>query len=336
MNKSSLEKRSSLWPNRFAWLIAAVTFPLIWVGGLVTTYDAGMAVPDWPGTYGYNMFSYPLSTWWSGPWDLFIEHGHRLLGSLAGLLAIGLVVTSFRTKTPSWFRILAIAALLLVIGQGALGGIRVLAVDRFVAKVHGCVGPAFFAFAVGLAVASSKWWRGEVGRPESGAKSGFSLSISCLLLAYLQLVLGANLRHIAVDADPMIFRTIVVLHVVFAFLVLFHAIGLAIRLRGNRAEYEAVGTPALFLVGIVSVQIMLGLGTWIVKYGFAGWLDDFAFASGYLIEPKSMMYSNTITAHVATGSLILAFSTFISTRIARVSLAHKFAAKSQLTSEGAA
>ena len=62
------------------------TFPLIWVGGLVTTYDAGMAVPDWPNTYGYNLFLYPWQTWLSGPWDLFIEHGHRLLGALVGMI----------------------------------------------------------------------------------------------------------------------------------------------------------------------------------------------------------------------------------------------------------
>ncbi len=72
-------------PHRVAWALVCTVFPLIWVGGLVTTYDAGMAVPDWPGTYGYNMFLYPWTSWLAAPWDLFIEHGHRLLGSLAGI-----------------------------------------------------------------------------------------------------------------------------------------------------------------------------------------------------------------------------------------------------------
>ena len=62
-------------------VLVCATFPLIWVGGLVTTYEAGMAVPDWPTTYGYNLFLYPWQTWICGPWDLFIEHGHRLLGA---------------------------------------------------------------------------------------------------------------------------------------------------------------------------------------------------------------------------------------------------------------
>ncbi|MFM7846796.1 MAG: hypothetical protein ACKPEY_21530, partial [Planctomycetota bacterium] len=79
------------WPARCAVLLRAVTLVLISVGALVTTYDAGMAVPDWPTTYGYNMFAYPWQTWLSGPFDLLIEHGHRLLGSLVGFIAIGLV-----------------------------------------------------------------------------------------------------------------------------------------------------------------------------------------------------------------------------------------------------
>ena len=80
--------------GRIGWrvLLVCATFPLIWVGGLVTTYDAGMAVPDWPTTYGYNLFLYPWQTWFSGPWDLFIEHGHRLFGAAVGMLTIGSVV----------------------------------------------------------------------------------------------------------------------------------------------------------------------------------------------------------------------------------------------------
>src|SRR6187401_2379732 len=87
-------QRTSPWPHRLAVALALITFPLIWVGGLVTTYDAGMAVPDWPNTFGYNLLLYPWQTWLGGPWDLFIEHGHRLLGMAAGLLAIALVATT--------------------------------------------------------------------------------------------------------------------------------------------------------------------------------------------------------------------------------------------------
>ena len=70
--------------HRLTVLVVCLVWPLIWVGGLVTTNDAGMAVPDWPNTYGYNLFLYPYDTWFFGPFDLFIEHGHRLLGAVVG------------------------------------------------------------------------------------------------------------------------------------------------------------------------------------------------------------------------------------------------------------
>src|SRR5437762_12773990 len=137
--------RFSAWPHRLAVALALVTFPLIWVGGLVTTYDAGMAVPDWPGTYGYNLLLYPWTTWLAGPWDLFIEHGHRLLGATSGLMTIGFVIVVFAFDRRLSMRFLAIGALALVLGQGLLGGQRVLLGARQIALIHGCVGPLFFA-----------------------------------------------------------------------------------------------------------------------------------------------------------------------------------------------
>src|SRR5204863_1037959 len=117
--------RPSPWPHRLAVALALVTFPLIWVGGLVTTYDAGMAVPDWPGTYGYNLLRYPWQSWLAGPFDLFIEHGHRLLGATAGLLAIALVTVVLITDRRRWLVAASFGALALVIFQGILGGARV-------------------------------------------------------------------------------------------------------------------------------------------------------------------------------------------------------------------
>ena len=100
MNSESKFNFVKLW----AWMSAAFIFPLIWVGGLVTTHDAGMAVPDWPGTYGYNLFLYPLSTWLYGPFDLLIEHGHRLLGSWVGFLVILLCIWAWNTESRGWYR----------------------------------------------------------------------------------------------------------------------------------------------------------------------------------------------------------------------------------------
>src|ERR1700747_3739654 len=95
---------ASPWPHRMAVLLVCATFPLIWVGGLVTTYKAGMAVPDWPNTYGYNLFLYPWQTWLYGPWDLFVEHGHRMLAAAVGIITILLLVVLMRFDPRNWVR----------------------------------------------------------------------------------------------------------------------------------------------------------------------------------------------------------------------------------------
>src|SRR5690349_15701682 len=118
-------------------LLAAATFPLVWIGGLVTSSKAGMAVPDWPTTYGYNPFLYPLSTWWNASWDVFVEHGHRLFGALVGLIAIGLVIVVWASDRRMWLRWAAVGALALVCLQGALGGLRVKFDDATFARIHG-------------------------------------------------------------------------------------------------------------------------------------------------------------------------------------------------------
>ena len=101
----------SPWPHRWAVALVCATFPLIWIGGLVTTYGAGMAVPDWPNTYGYNLFLYPWQTWLYGPSKLFIEHGHRLFGSLVGLVTIGFVISTWWCQSGALLRWLGAAAL---------------------------------------------------------------------------------------------------------------------------------------------------------------------------------------------------------------------------------
>src|SRR6266480_3193946 len=159
MTQPIINAERSPWPHRLARTLVCATFPLIWVGGMVTTYNAGMAVPDWPTTYGYNLFLYPWQTWFAGPWDLFIEHGHRLLGATAGVLSIALVVVVLVTDSRRSLVIASFGALALVFVQGVLGGARVLFDERLIALIHGCVGPLFFAYLGGLVVATSRWWR---------------------------------------------------------------------------------------------------------------------------------------------------------------------------------
>ena len=152
---------TSPWPHRLAVLLVGMTFPLIWVGGLVTTYDAGMSVPDWPNTYGYNLLLYPWSSWISGPWDLFIEHGHRLLAVCVGLLTIGLLIVTWLQEPRRWVKWLSVGCLTMVLLQGALGGARVLLDEILLAQIHGVIGPLFFLVCVALAAVTSGWWQAD-------------------------------------------------------------------------------------------------------------------------------------------------------------------------------
>ncbi|MBM4296282.1 MAG: cytochrome oxidase assembly protein, partial [Deltaproteobacteria bacterium] len=113
----------SNWPHRLAVILACATFPLLFIGGLVTSLGVGLAVPDWPTTFGYNMILYPWSKMVGG---IFYEHSHRLVASTVGLLTIALALIFWFYEPRRWLRWLGAAALALVIVQGVLGGLRVV------------------------------------------------------------------------------------------------------------------------------------------------------------------------------------------------------------------
>lgn len=308
----------SNWPHRLARVLVCATFPLIWVGGLVTTYDAGMAVPDWPSTYGYNLFLYPWQTWIAGPWDLFIEHGHRLLGALVGMITIAFVAAVWLKEHRPWMRVAALAALAAVIFQGVLGGQRVLLDSRTVAMLHGCFGPAFFAYAAALAVVTSRWWRETSLR---GDRAGFSrfarLAIATVAVAYVQLVLGAQLRHRDPGGDPNQFRLLVLFHLFTAAALVVHAI-LLLRRSKSLVDQPLVRLPAKVLMTLLSLQLALGAGTWVVKYGWPAWFAGFAWAQGHVNTTESLPQVLITTAHAALGSSVLAVSLVAAVRSLRV------------------
>jgi cytochrome c oxidase assembly protein subunit 15 len=300
-------------------VLVCATFPLIWVGGLVTTYDAGMAVPDWPTTYGYNLFLYPWTTWIAGPWDLFIEHGHRLLGALAGMITIVLVAVTWRYDDRRWLRWLAVGALLLVVVQGMLGGARVIQDERQLAKIHGCIGPAFFALATALAVFTSRIWKvGPTAAPDGRARKLHRLAVLTASLAYLQLVLGANLRHIPVTASVTEFRAALIFHLLGAVAVTVHVILLAIHVLRRHAAETPLRVPALVLSVLIVLQLTLGAASWIVKYSLPTGIHDAGAFSGFTIENEGLLQSLTVTAHTAGGSLILAVAVLLSLRALRL------------------
>ncbi len=309
--------------HRWSIALVLVVFPLIWIGGLVTTTDSGMAVPDWPNTYGYNLFLYPVYDWFFGPWDLFVEHGHRLLATLAGLLTIVVAVMTWRNRNerPGLNRV-ALIAVVMVVVQGVLGGLRVVLDQRTLAMIHGCFGPAYFMVTVSILVVSSRWWSGCAAKlPETRITSGFAFqrfSLMMLLGSFVQLVIGANLRHVSEFAPPDYFQWLVVAHVVLAVAIAFGSFVLYWMCR-HRAWREAKLTRyGALLVFCVLIQIGLGVGTWAVKFGWPWFLGDWPFAARFVVPEKSFLQMNLITAHVATGSLILGLLTLLVCRSCRV------------------
>ena len=177
-------------------LTACATFPLIFMGGLVTSHGAGMSVPDWPNSYGYNMFLFPPRLWIGG---ILYEHTHRLMGTVVGMLSIALTIWAWRFENRRWVRWLATSVLFAVIFQGVLGGLRVVLVKLDLAIVHACFAQAFFCLAALVAVVTSRWWMEADDRSRSdAAASGRRLITACVfavILIYSQLIVGATMRH---------------------------------------------------------------------------------------------------------------------------------------------
>src|ERR671916_695108 len=181
----------SLGLNRFAILVACATFFLIVAGALVTSNDAGLATPDWPLSNG-QFFPKMVG-------NLFWEHGHRMVATTVGMLTIGLMIYILRKEKRDWVRKLGIFALLAVITQGLLGGLTVkLMLPLAVSTAHATLAQLFFCTTVSLAVFTSRSWM--EARPLQEEKGSLPLRYLCtaaLVTIFLQLIIGATLRHSA-------------------------------------------------------------------------------------------------------------------------------------------
>lgn len=181
------------WLHRYAVTCAVATLGLIGLGGLVTSKGVGMAVPDWPTTYGYNMFLFPVSQWVGG---IFYEHTHRLYASAVGLLTTILAAWLQFREGRRWLRALGWLAVALVIVQGVLGGLRVSLMADFMGVFHGALAQGFLVLLAVIALFTSRRWM--EGRPEAGSFPAARLARAGGVLAALvftQLLLGAVMRH---------------------------------------------------------------------------------------------------------------------------------------------
>jgi len=186
--------KTNPWLCGFAGLTAFATFLLLGLGGLVTSHEAGMSVPDWPTSYGYNMFALPIKLWSGGA---FFEHTHRLLASAVGLMTTVLTVWLWLKDPRSWMRWLGVAAFLGVVAQGVLGGLRVTMHMDSLGIYHGTIAQLFFALTCALVLFTSRFWAGlvanrQIRRVPSGLRT---LVLVTTLLILGQLILGATMRH---------------------------------------------------------------------------------------------------------------------------------------------
>lgn len=176
----------------YAVLTAVSAFFLLLSGGLVTSKGVGMTVPDWPTTYGYNMFLFPLSRWTGG---IFYEHAHRLIASGVGLMTVILAVVLWFAEPRKWVRVLGYVAVVAVIVQGVLGGLRVTMIKDEIGIFHGMLAQAFISLLVVIAVVTSKAFATGGARWRWHAPGLLRWAITLTVLIYLQLAIGATMRH---------------------------------------------------------------------------------------------------------------------------------------------
>ena len=293
------------WLHRFATFVAACTVLLIAAGGMVTSTGSGLAVPDWPNTYGEFMFTYPYEKWVGG---IFYEHGHRLIASTVGFLTVILAVWLWKVETRRWVRWLGFIALGAVILQGVLGGLTVLLLLPAPVSIgHAGLAQLFFCSTVALALFTSAGWRTAPPAPDDGRLR--RLALATTVAVYVQILLGATMRHtaagLAIPDFPLAFGGIVppawnagvaihYAHRVGALIVLIAVYAAAIRVWRHHAARMDFVWPALLLVLLVGSQVTLG---------------------GYVVWSGLQPIVNT--AHVVNGALVLAASLVLTLRAYR-------------------
>ena len=252
------------------------------------------AVPDWPTTFGVNMFLYDFV---NSAWGVFIEHGHRLYGSAVGLcLLIVAPLLQFSKRVPGRFKAAAWFALAGVILQGVMGGLRVTRISTSLAMVHGCFGQAFFAFLACLTAWTSRTWAriGEETDDTSHdlASAGTAkFAVGALLLVYAQVIAGAWLRHFPAPGK-------LYLHGILGIAVVAVLTILSAKLKREPvAKIRGVRRSRAILTGLAHTQLLLGFFAWWVMRPFDG-------------IPKRVTDLSAVvrTTHQANGALVLAFA----------------------------
>ena len=296
-----------MWLHRYAKLVSAATVVLIVAGGLVTSTGSGLAVPDWPTSYGWNMFTFPMKHMVGG---IFYEHGHRLIASGVGFLTIILALWLWKAEPRRWMRVLGLTALVAVCVQGILGGITVLKfLPTDISTAHAGLAQIFFCLTIAISLFTSPGWRRPPHDPVDDRMLR-RVATAATGLIYLQIIVGATMRHsdagLAIPDFPLVFGGLVPPQWTAAIAIHYaHRLGallvtLAIAATVGHVWYHhpdrrELRRPANTLVLLLLAQVTLG--------AFVIWSEKHVAIN---------------TAHVVVGALTLATSLVLTLRSYRV------------------
>jgi len=276
--------------HRWSILLAFCTLLLVVAGGLVTSRDAGLSVPDWPLSYGKLMP--PMEG------GILYEHGHRMVATTVGLLTIVSMIWLFRSERRRWLRWLGVVALAAVILQGVLGGLTVLLLlPWWISTAHACLAQLFFATTVAMALFTSSWWlRGPVYVEEAPKVPIRDLSLAAPVCVLAQLALGAAARHKAIGS---------IYHMAAAPIVTGVILWVSLRILLHYAENRELRLASISLLAITFCQVFLGIGAFMSR-----------IATADAVQPMPLMVTFTVL-HVAVGALTMAASVALAILVRR-------------------
>lgn len=276
--------------HRWSILLAVCTLFLVVAGGLVTSRDAGLSVPDWPLSYGKLMP--PMEG------GIFYEHGHRMIATTVGLFTIVSMVWLLRVEKRKWMKVLGVVALLAVITQGVLGGLTVLwLLPWYVSTAHASLAQLFFSTTVAIALFTSKWWlQGPSTVSEDQRYPIRFLATLVPVFVLGQLALGAAARHKAIGSIYHICGSPIVTGVI---------LWLSLRILLHYAQNRELRLGAQTLIGITFCQVFLGI---------AAYMSRIAYADS--VQPMPIMVTFTVL-HVAVGALTMAASIAVAILVRR-------------------
>jgi len=262
---------------------ALVSLAPIGLGSLVTTLGAGMAFPDWPTSDGQGMLAYP---WLQSSGDKFIEHGHRLAGMLVGLCTVGLCMVAWLGKSSSGVRYAVVLVLAGVIVQGLLGGLRVRLDRQVVAFGHSVFGCLVFVSLWMVSSATSRHWN-QSEKDFVNSKFVWCLAWAYPIVVLTQYVFGGVIRHLGS-----------MLHAHLAGAALVFLFGCCVVISSFRMNFPKVRSRAALVGLAVFGQVLLGLGVWVTKFGFA--------PAGLVAVQHSMLQVVARSLHTVIGMVVVA------------------------------